>query len=249
MPLVDVVNIENEKVGQIELPEDIFEVEIKPHLVHEVVTAQLHSRRAGTACTKTRGELAYSNKKPYRQKKTGRARAGSRRSPLWRGGGTIFGPKPRDFSWRPPSRIRKQALRVVLSAKLKSQELVVVDAFALEAIKTKSFKEVMEKLSLKKAVVVTPAQDRHLELSCRNLTNFKVLRVDGLNCYDLLKYDQLVLLKASLPALGTRLETASDMRLPGPEAQAPAPETGPETDQKTDSVAYSATDEATRLDK
>ncbi|MDR2386124.1 MAG: 50S ribosomal protein L4 [Deltaproteobacteria bacterium] len=206
MPLVDVVNLENEKVGQVELSGDIFEVEIRPHLVHEVVVAQLNSKRAGTACTKTRAEMAYSNKKPYRQKKTGRARAGTRRSPLWRGGGTIFGPKPRDYSWRPPSKVRKEALRVVLTAKLQAKELLVVENFSLDQVKTKAFKGVMDKLSLSKAIVITPAENRHLELSCRNLINFKVLRVDGLNCYDLLKYDQLVILKDSLEPLQTRLE-------------------------------------------
>ncbi|MDR1111428.1 MAG: 50S ribosomal protein L4 [Deltaproteobacteria bacterium] len=205
MPLVDVVNIKNEKVGQIELPDQIYDVEIRPHLVHEVVTAQLHSRRAGTACTKTRGELAYSNRKPYRQKKTGRARAGTRRSPLWRGGGTIFGPKPRDFSWRPPSQVRRQALKVVLTSKLRENELVVLDALAMDEIKTKVFKGHMDSLGLKKALVVTPAVEPTVELSARNLPDIKVLRVGGLNCYDLLRHDKLVLLRDSLPGIEERL--------------------------------------------
>ncbi|MDR1309337.1 MAG: 50S ribosomal protein L4 [Deltaproteobacteria bacterium] len=205
MPLVDVVNIKNEKVGQIELPDQIYDVEIRPHLVHEVVTAQLHSRRAGTACTKTRGELAYSNRKPYRQKKTGRARAGTRRSPLWRGGGTIFGPKPRDFSWRPPSQVRRQALKVVLTSKLRENELVVLDALAMDEIKTKVFKGHMDSLGLKKALVVTPAVEPMVELSARNLPDIKVLRVGGLNCYDLLRHDKLVLLRDSLPGIEERL--------------------------------------------
>jgi large subunit ribosomal protein L4 len=205
MPLVDVVNINNEKVGSVELSDVIYDAEIKPHLVHEVVTAQLQSRRAGTACTKTRAEMAYSNRKPYRQKKTGRARAGTRRSPLWRGGGTIFGPKPRDFSWRPPAQIRRQALRGVLSAKYRESELIILDALDMPEIKTKAFNQCMLALGLKKAVVVTPAPNRQVELSSRNLPNIKVLRVDGLNCYDLLKHDRLVILKDSLPGIEARL--------------------------------------------
>ncbi|MDR0621484.1 MAG: 50S ribosomal protein L4 [Deltaproteobacteria bacterium] len=206
MPLVDVVNERNEKIDQISLPDEIYDVEIRPHLVHEVVTAQLQSRRAGTACTKTRGELAYSNRKPHRQKKTGRARAGSRRSPLWRGGGTVFGPKPRDYSWRPPAKIRKEALRIVLSAKLRDRELVVLDRLEMDAVKTKSFKGFMDNLSLTKALVVIPGIDSFIELSSRNLKDFKVLRVDGLNCYDLLRFDKLVILRSSLAPIETRLE-------------------------------------------
>ncbi|MDR1545421.1 MAG: 50S ribosomal protein L4 [Deltaproteobacteria bacterium] len=205
MTIVDVVNLNNEKVGQAELPDEIWNAPLRPHLVHEVVTAQLHSRRAGTASTKTRAEVAFSNRKPYSQKKTGRARAGTKRSPLWRKGGVIFGPKPRDYSWRPPSRIRREALRVVLSAKLRESELVVLDAFSLDQIKTKAFAQAMKTLGLTKAVVVAPAPDRALELSSRNLPNFKVLRVEGLNCYDLLKHDRLVILRESLPGIEARL--------------------------------------------
>jgi large subunit ribosomal protein L4 len=205
MPLIDVVNEKNEKIDEVTLPDSIYDVELREYLVHEVVTAQLQSRRAGTACTKTRGELAYANRKPYRQKKTGRARAGSRRSPLWRGGGTIFGPKPRDYSWRPPSRIRREALKIVLTAKLQENELVVVDGLAMDNIKTKLFKGFMDNLQVSKALVITPASDVNLELSARNLPDFKVLRVEGLNCYDLLKYDKLIILRSSLEPIEKRL--------------------------------------------
>ncbi|MDR1607772.1 MAG: 50S ribosomal protein L4 [Deltaproteobacteria bacterium] len=205
MPTVDVVNLQLQKVGEVELPEAIWSVEPKIHLVHEVVVAQTRSRRSGSACTKTRAEVAFSNHKPYSQKKTGRARAGTRRSPLWRKGGTIFGPKPRDYFYRPPAKIRRLALKSVLSAKLKENELLIVDAFELAEIKTKVFAQSMKSLGLTKAVLVTPDPDRHLEMSARNLTNFSVLRVDGLNCYDLLRHDQLVILKGSLPAIEERL--------------------------------------------
>jgi large subunit ribosomal protein L4 len=205
MPIVDVVDLESRKVGEVELAEAIWAVEPKIHLVHEVVVAQLQSRRAGTASTKTRAEVAFSNRKPYSQKKTGRARAGTRRSPLWRKGGTIFGPKPRDFSARPPAKIRRLALKSVLSAKLKENELLIVDEFSLPEIKTKSFRQTMLALGQAKAVVVIPAANRNLELSSRNLKDFKVLRVDGLNCYDLLKHERLVVLRESLPAIEERL--------------------------------------------
>ncbi len=203
--IVDVVNLKNEKVGQVELPDLIYNVEMRPHLVHEVVTAQLHSRRAGTASTKTRAEVAYSNRKPYRQKGTGRARAGTRRSPVWRHGGIIFGPKPRDFSWRPPAQIRRSALKIVLTSKLQEQQLVVLDSFELAEAKTKAFSQALKGLGLKKAIVVTPGSNDTLERSSRNIPDMKVLRVDGLNCYDLLKHSHLVILKDSLPGIEARL--------------------------------------------
>lgn len=205
MPVVDIYNLKKEKVGQVELPDSIYDVEPKPHLVHEVVVAQLASRRSGTACTKARGEIAGSTRKPYRQKGTGRARAGSRKSPVWRGGGTIFGPKPRDFSKTPPKKVRKGALRTVLSVKLKDDELMVLDAMDLGEIKTKKFAEAMAGLEMDNALVITGAQDETLEKSSRNLPGFKVLRADGLNCYDVLKYRKLILLQSSLEKIEERL--------------------------------------------
>ncbi|MDR1486625.1 MAG: 50S ribosomal protein L4 [Deltaproteobacteria bacterium] len=205
MPIIDVVNLKNEKVGEISLSDSIYDVRPRVHLVHEVVTAQLHSRRAGTACTKTRAELAYSNRKPYSQKKTGRARAGTRRSPLWKGGGTIFGPKPRDFSWRPPAKIRKEALRIVLSAKLRENELLVLDSLSLDEVKTKVFAGHLDSLNIYEALFVTPQSDRNVELSSRNIPGVKVLRVEGLNCYDILNHKVLVLLRESVPAIEARL--------------------------------------------
>ncbi|MDR2945613.1 MAG: 50S ribosomal protein L4 [Candidatus Adiutrix sp.] len=203
--LVDVVNLNNEKVGQVELPDLIYNVEMRPHLVHEVVTAQLNSRRAGTASTKTRAEVAFSNRKPYRQKGTGRARAGTRRSPVWRHGGTTFGPKPRDFSFRPPAQVRRGALKVVLTSKLQNQRLVVLDSFELAEAKTKAFASAIKSLGVSKAVVVTPGTNETLERSSRNLPNCKILRVEGLNCYDLMSHTHLVILKDSLAGIEARL--------------------------------------------
>ena len=203
--IVNVVNLKNETVGQVDLPDQIFNVEMRPHLVHEVVTAQMNSRRAGTASTKTRSDLTYSTRKPFRQKGTGRARAGSRRSPLWRHGGVVFGPHPRDFSQRPPARVRRAALKVVLTSKLKDNRLMVLDALELAGAKTKLMAAAMKDLGLRKALVVTPGPDETLERSARNLPDCRVLRVAGLNCYDLLKHTHLVLLKDSLPGIEARL--------------------------------------------
>ena len=203
--IVDVVNLKNETVGQVELPDLIYNVEMRPHLVHEVVTAQLHSRRAGTASTKTRAEVAFSNRKPYRQKGTGRARAGTRRSPVWRHGGITFGPKPRDFSWRPPAQVRRSALKIVLTSKLQNKTLMVLDSFELADAKTKLFAESLKGLGVKKAIVVTPEVNEKLERSSRNIPDCKILRVAGLNCYDLLKHTHLVILKDSLAGIEARL--------------------------------------------
>ena len=205
MPKVDVYNLNKEKVGEIELPAEIYDAEIKPHLVHETVVAQLASRRSGTACTKERGDIAGSTRKPYRQKGTGRARAGSRKSPVWRGGGTIFGPKPRDYSWRPPKKVRRSAMKSVLTSKLKESELLIVDAMDFGEIKTKKFVEAMKSLGVQNALVITQGQDDSLEKSSRNVPGYKVLRAEGLNCYDVLKYRNLVLLQASLAKIEERL--------------------------------------------
>jgi large subunit ribosomal protein L4 len=203
--IVNVVNLKNETVGQVDLPDQIYNVELRPHLVHEVVTAQLNSRRSGTASTKTRGDLTYSTRKPFRQKGTGRARGGSRRSPLWRHGGTIFGPQPRDFSQRPPAQVRRAALKIVLSSKLQGRRLMVLDALELDGAKTRFMAAAMKGLGLKEALVVTPGPDETLERSARNLPDCRILRVAGLNCYDLLKHANLVILKDSLPGIEARL--------------------------------------------
>jgi large subunit ribosomal protein L4 len=203
--IVNVVNLKNETVGQVDLPDLIYNVEPRPHLVHEVVVAQLNSRRAGSASTKTRGDLTYSTRKPYRQKGTGRARAGSRRSPLWRHGGVVFGPHPRDFSQRPPAKVRRAALKVVLTSKLRDRRLLVLEGLELAEAKTRLMAAAMRGLGLAKALVVTPAADENLERSARNLPDCRVLRVAGLNCYDLLRHTHVVILRGSLPGIEARL--------------------------------------------
>jgi len=205
MPAIDVYNLKKEKVGQAELPEEIFNVPLRSHLVHEVVVAQLASRRSGSASTKTRSEIRGSTRKLYRQKGTGRARAGTRRNPLLRGGGVIFGPHPRDFSYKPPKKVRRTALKVALTAKYQDNELLVLDAFDLPEIKTKNFVQVLKDLGLERALIVTPESDDTLEKSARNVPGVKVLHSVGLNVYDVVKYPQLVLLQPCLDQLKERL--------------------------------------------
>ncbi|MCF8032609.1 MAG: 50S ribosomal protein L4 [Desulfarculaceae bacterium] len=201
MPTMDVIDRNNQKVGSVELSEAVFGAEVKPHLLHEVVVWQLAKRRSGNACTKGRAELRGGGKKPWRQKGTGRARVGSRRSPLWRGGGTTFGPKPRDYSYTLPKKVKKAALRSALSSKLGEEKLTVLSGFDLEAIKTKDFVSVLGALEAGNCLVVTPGADEVLEKSSRNVPRVKVLRAEGLNVYDILKYDRLVLLQDAVAGI------------------------------------------------
>ncbi|MBW1709278.1 MAG: 50S ribosomal protein L4 [Deltaproteobacteria bacterium] len=206
MVVVDILNLNKEKVGQAELPADIFDVPLRQHLVHEVVLAQLANRRAGTASTKGRSEVRGSTHKLYRQKGTGRARAGTRKSPLLRGGGTIFGPKPRDFSYQPPKKVRRNALKTALTAKVKENELLILDAFDLPEIKTRRFVEAMAGLELDNALIVTPESNENLERSARNVPKIKVLRSAGLNVYDVVKYRHLILLEPCIAQITERLQ-------------------------------------------
>jgi large subunit ribosomal protein L4 len=205
MAKTEVYNINNEKIGEMELRDDLFGVEVKTHLIHDIVRMQLANRRAGTACTKTRTEVRGSGKKPYRQKGTGRARAGDRRSPLWRGGGTIFGPKPRDYSYKLTKKVRRLGLRMALSARFSEENLKVLDDFQLEEIKTKRFLSVMEALNITNALIVIPGSNDNLEKSCRNAHGFKVMASEGLNVYDILNYRHLVLLQPCIGQLEERL--------------------------------------------
>jgi large subunit ribosomal protein L4 len=198
MPTVDVYNIDRTVIGQLELSDSIFAVPVKPHVLHEVVLYQLAKRRAGTAQTKGRSDVAGGGKKPWRQKGTGRARAGTSRSPIWRGGGTIHGPHPRSYDMRVPKKVRRLALKMALSQKLLDQELTVLDKLILERIKTKDFAAVLDRFELGKTLVVLPRQDETVEKSARNIPNVKVLRSEGLNVYDLLDYHNVLLTQESI---------------------------------------------------
>ena len=204
MPVVDIVDITNNKVGETSLTDDIFGVEVNPFLIHEVVKMQLANRRSGTASTKNRSLVRGGGKKPWKQKGTGRARVGSIRSPLWKGGGTIFGPVPRDYSYLVPKKVRKNALKAALSQKLQENKLVLVDAITLDEVKSKKFVALMKTFKITNALIIDE-ENKNLSLSARNVTNFKVLKPEGLNVFDLMVHDYVVLTKPSLESIEKRL--------------------------------------------
>lgn len=205
MAVCDVLNTQAEKVGEIDLNDALFAVEVKTGILHEVVCMQRANQRKGTASTKTRGEVRGGGAKPWRQKGTGRARAGSRTSPLWRGGGTIFGPKPRDYSYSMPKKVKRLALKMALSARNQEGNLVVIDSFELPAIKTKEFIGVMNNFDFDNCLIITDEKEDTLYLSARNAVGYKVMPVAGLNVYDILKYSKLMLAQSSLAKLEERL--------------------------------------------
>jgi large subunit ribosomal protein L4 len=192
-------------VSQPDLDEQIFGVKARPHLLHQAVVMQLRNRRAGTAATKSKGFVRGGGKKPWRQKGTGRARAGSIRSPIWVGGGTIFGPQPRDYSFRMPRKARREALLSALSLKNQEGKLIVLDKLELEEAKTKLMARALAELNVQSALIVVSQADERIERSARNLPKVKVLRVEGLNVYDLLRYEHLILMESALKLLQERL--------------------------------------------
>jgi large subunit ribosomal protein L4 len=202
---VPIMSQQNEVVGEMSLPPEVFAGPVRRHLLYEAVRMQQANRRAGTAATKTRAFVRGGGKKPWRQKGTGRARAGSIRSPLWRGGAIIFGPQPRDYSYRIPATARKAALRSALAAKAREGKVLVLDKIALEAPKTKLLAKLMADLNVQSALVVVPQRDDSLERAAHNLPLVKVLRAEGANVYDLLRYDRLILTPDAVQALNGRL--------------------------------------------
>lgn len=205
MPVVDVRNTKGKKVKTVDLAESIFNVPVKPSLLHEVVTMQLANRRAATAAVKHRSDVKGSRRKLFRQKGTGRARRGDIKSPLLRGGGVVFGPDGRNYAFRAPKKVRKLALKMALSTKLGASELMVLDELELNQIKTKDFVGILKSLKLTNTLIVADAENQNLELSSRNVPNVKVLRAEGLNVYDILKYKTLVLLEPAIKYIERRL--------------------------------------------
>ena len=205
MAVIDVFNSKGEKVSEMELTDAVFNVEVKPAVLHEVVVMQLACRREGSASVKRRGDVRGSTRKLFRQKGTGRARRGDIKSPLLRGGGSVFGPSPRSYAYKVPKKVRKLALRMALSSKLQENELTVLDRFEMERIKTKDFLAVIQTLGKKSVLFVTDQKDEKLELSSRNLPNVKVMRTEGLNVYDVLKYKDVILLEPAVRAIEGRL--------------------------------------------
>jgi large subunit ribosomal protein L4 len=205
MAVVDVFNCKAEKVSQVELVDDIYNVEVKSCVLHEVVTMQLANRRAGTASVKTRSDVQGSTRKLFKQKGTGRARRGDIKSPLLRGGGSIFGPHPRSYAYKVPKKVRRLALKMALSDKAQTQSLLVLDNIDLEQIKTQQVVRILDALKVEKALIIADTGNDFLKLSCRNIPQVKVLKPEGLNVYDILKYKHLLLVEPSIRAIEGRL--------------------------------------------
>ncbi len=205
MAVIEVKNIKGEKVSEVEMPDSIFNVEPQKSVLHQVVCMQLAARRSGTASVKRRSDVKGSGAKLFRQKGTGRARRGDITAPGLRGGGVIFGPDPRSYVMKVHKKVKRLALRMALSSKLKENMITVLDAFTLDQIKTKSVVSVIETLKLDNPLIVIDVKNEELELSSRNIPGVKVMRVEGLNVYDILKHKDLVLLEASIKNIEGRL--------------------------------------------
>jgi large subunit ribosomal protein L4 len=201
MANVSVYNIEGKEVGSIELNDAVFGVEVNEHLVHMAVVNQLANNRQGTQSAKTRSEVSGGGRKPWRQKGTGHARQGSTRSPQWTGGGVVFAPKPRDYSFKMNKKEKRIALLSALSSKVADNKIVVLDAFNLDDVKTKKFAEVMSNLKVDKALVVIEGENKNVVLSGRNIPTVKVSATNEINTYDVLKYETLVVTKAAVEKL------------------------------------------------
>jgi large subunit ribosomal protein L4 len=201
MAKIDILDIRRQKVSEVEIDDRVLQEADKPHLIYDVVRMQLASRRRGTASTKERSFISGGGKKPWRQKGTGRARVGSTRSPLWRGGGTVFGPHPRDYSYRLPKKVRQAALRSALSAKFREGRILVLDNFDLGEIGTKKFVEVLHHLNIASALIVIEEPNEILEKSARNVPWAQVMRREGLNVHDLLRFEHVIFLRSSLENL------------------------------------------------
>ncbi len=195
MPTVALYNINGEQVGELALKDEIFGVEVHEAVLHDAVVMQLASRRLGTHDTKTRSDVSGGGRKPWRQKGTGRARHGTIRSPIWRGGGIVFGPHPRSYSYSLPKKVRRLALKSALSAKLNSGDLLILDDLTLELPKTRDMVKILNNLKVEDALLVTAEKNETVEKSARNIPNIKPLTAVGLNVYDILAYNKLVLTK------------------------------------------------------
>lgn len=200
MPQLDVYDIEKKKVGVIDLSNVLFGSEVNEHLIHEVVKMQLANRRAGTAKTKTRSEVSGGRAKPWKQKGTGRARSGSNTSPIWVRGGSAFGPKPRDYSYLVPKKVRRGALCSALSMKVNEGKVWVIKDFDLNEIKTSKALEILKRFDAERSLFVSHKEMMNFEMSSRNLRKFKVIRPQGLNVYDILSYDKLLILESTASA-------------------------------------------------
>jgi large subunit ribosomal protein L4 len=225
MPVVDVLNLSGKKVGQVDLADAVFGAKVNPHLLHEASRWYQREIRSGTHKTKDKSEVSGAGRKLWRQKGTGRARVGSIRSPLWRHGGTVHGPKPRDYSYALPKKMLLGALRSALSAKLADQKLAVIDEWSLDTHKTKALAEVLGNLKhTKSSLIVSHGENRNLELASRNLDRVKLVAPNAVQVYDLLNHDLLLLSKDAVARLVRTLDPeAAAAATPHVESIAPAP--------------------------
>ena len=201
MANVSVYNIEGKEVGTIDLSDAVFGVEVNEHLVHMAVVNQLANNRQGTQKAKTRSEVSGGGRKPWRQKGTGHARQGSTRAPQWTGGGMVFAPVPRDYSFKMNRKEKRAALKSALTSRVEENKLIVVDELKFDEIKTKKFVEVLKNLSVDKALVVLEDKNRNVELSARNIADVKTAKVNTINVYDILKYNTLIVTKEAVAAI------------------------------------------------
>jgi large subunit ribosomal protein L4 len=199
MARIDIYNVDAEKISQRDIRDDVFAVPVREDILYEVVLSQLAHRRSGSASTKSRSRIRASGKKLWRQKGTGRARVGAASSPLRRGGGVVFGPAPRDYCLKVNKKVRKAALRMALADKFKTGQVIVVDNFRLDEIKTKRVAEILQNFEADSVLIVSEKPDEILEKSSRNIPNIKLLRAEGLNVYDILHHKYLLFVG---PALG-----------------------------------------------
>lgn len=201
MPSVVMVDQKNKKVKDVELPA-LFSTEVRPYLLHSAVVNQLANRRAGTAATKNKALVSGGGKKPFKQKGSGRARAGSSRSPLWRHGGTVFGPTPRDYSYALPKKAKRAALADALASKVADNKFVLVENLNMAEPKTKLMADLLGTLGIQEnALILIKAENKNLTLAARNIPSVKVLRMDNINVYDLLKYRYLITTQDALNAM------------------------------------------------
>jgi len=198
MPTIALYNMNREQVGEVQLNEQIFAAEVKEPLIHQALKIQLANRRAGTVKTKTRGEVSGGGKKPFKQKGTGNARQGCSRAPQYPGGGTVFGPQPKTYALSINKKARKAALRSMLSMQLQSNRITVLDKLDFERISTKDFSGFMKKFDLERSLIITDEPSANLQLSSRNVPYVKLLKADGLNIFDMLKYKHLVLTESAV---------------------------------------------------
>lgn len=198
MPTIALYNMNREKVGEVALDEQIFAAEVKEPLIHQALKVQLANRRAGTVKTKTRAEVSGGGKKPFKQKGTGNARQGCSRAPQYPGGGTVFGPQPKTYSLGINKKARKAALRSLLSMQLKSERITVLDQLEFAKISTKDFAGFLKKFDLERSLIITEEPSANLSLSSRNVPYVKLLKADGLNVYDVLKYKNIVMTEGAV---------------------------------------------------